>query len=185
MGSDNKMKNINVLILSAGRRVELLQCFQSAARKLNIKSNVVAGDSSDTAPALYFADKIYKLPLIIEPNYISSIISACEQEDISLIVPTIDTDLLLLAKNKKYIEKQTNAKVLISDLKVIEICRDKTNTQVFLEENHFGTPHIYTDEELEKGEIQFPLFIKPRDGSSSINAFKVHNLDELNLYKQL
>lgn len=185
MGGDNKMKNINVLILSAGRRVELLQCFQSAARKLNIKSNVIAGDCSDTAPALYFADKMCKLPRITDRNYINSIINACIQEDISLIVPTIDTDLLLLANNNKYIEEQTNSKVLISDFNVIDICRDKKNTHLFLKENQFGTSHMYSEEELENSKIQFPLFIKPRDGSSSINAYKVYNFDELNLYKRM
>lgn len=125
------MDNINVLILSAGRRVELVQCFQYAARKLNIISNIVACDCSDTAPALYFADKVCKLPKISEPDYITSIIDTCVQEEISLVVPTIDPDLLLLAKNKKDIETLTGAKVLISDTKVIEICRDKINTQLF------------------------------------------------------
>ena len=51
------MTEYNILILSAGRRVELVQSFQKAAKRLNIKSNVVAGDCSETAPAIYFADK--------------------------------------------------------------------------------------------------------------------------------
>lgn len=177
------MNEYNVLILSAGRRVELIQSFQNAARKLNIKSNIVAGDCSDTAPALYFADKTYRLPRITEPDYISSIIDACNQENISLIVPTIDTDLLLLAKNKDNIKDKTNAKVLISDIRVIEICRDKINTQRFLEQNNFGIPKMYTDEELESSDVQYPLFIKPKSGSSSINIFEVHNSNELNIYR--
>ena len=179
------MKEINILILSAGRRVELVQCFQRAAKKLNINSMIVAGDCSDTAPALYFADRTYKLPRIDDPNYIQSIIDACNQENISLVVPTIDTDLLLLAEKKSLIEKKTNAKVLISDTNVISICRDKINTQKFLEENNFGIPKMYKDEELLKNDIQFPLFIKPKSGSSSINTFKVNNLNELNIYKSI
>ncbi|WP_336866198.1 ATP-grasp domain-containing protein [Peribacillus frigoritolerans] len=177
------MNNINILILSAGRRVELIQNFQKAAKKLNVESNIVAGDCSDTAPALYFADGTCKLPRINEPNYISSIIDACNKENIALIVPTIDTDLLLLAENKKNIEKQTNAKVLISDTSVIKICRDKINTQNFLEENSFGVPKMYTNEELTNGDIQFPLFIKPKSGSSSKDIYKVNNSNELKIYK--
>ncbi|MDP1417448.1 ATP-grasp domain-containing protein [Peribacillus simplex] len=177
------MKNINILILSAGRRVELIQNFQKAAKKLNVESNIVAGDCSDTAPALYFADRTCKLPRINEPNYISSIIDACNKENIALIVPTIDTDLLLLAENKTNIEKQTNAKVLISDTSVIKICRDKINTQNFLEENSFGVPKMYTNEELTNGDIQFPLFIKPKSGSSSKDIYKVNNSNELKIYK--
>lgn len=179
------MDEINILILSAGRRVELVQCFQKAAKKLNIKSNIVAGDCSNTAPALYFADRVCELPRINEPNYIESIIEVCNKENISLIVPTIDTDLLILAENKNRIEEQTDAKVLISDISVVKICRDKINTQRFLEENGFGIPKMYTDVELENGNIQFPLFIKPKSGSSSINTFKVNNSNELKTYKSI
>ncbi|SFT25321.1 ATP-grasp domain-containing protein [Paenibacillus sp. BC26] len=179
------MNRINVLMLSAGRRVELVQCFQKAAKKLNVTSNIVAGDCSDTAPALFFADRKYKLPQINEPNYIESIIQACNEEDISLVVPTIDTDLMLLARNKNYIEKETKAVVLISDIKVVENCRDKFNTQRFFEANDIGIAKMYTDEELSNNELRFPLFIKPKSGSSSINAFKVNNADELEIYKSL
>jgi len=179
------MNEINVLILSAGRRVELVQCFQKAARKLNIKSDIVAADCSDTAPALYFADKIVKLPRITEPDYIRAIIEECRKNNIALVVPTIDTDLLLLAENRKKIEENTNAKVLISDLKVIDICRDKIKTQRFLEENNFGIPKLYTDEEIENNRVNYPLFIKPKSGSSSINAYKVNNRIELDLYRSI
>ncbi len=179
------MNEINVLILSAGRRVELVQCFQKAARKLNIKSDIVAADCSDTAPALYFADKIVKLPRITEPDYIRAIIEECRKNNIALVVPTIDTDLLLLAENRKKIEENTNAKVLISDLKVIDICRDKIKTQRFLEENNFGIPKLYTDEEIENNRVNYPLFIKPKSGSSSINAYKVNNRKELDLYRSI
>lgn len=179
------MTEINVLILSAGRRVELVRCFQKAAQKLNIKSSIVAGDCSNTAPALYFADKSIRLPKISEPNYIDAIINICQKENISLIVPTIDTDLLLLAENKSYIESNTNAKLLISDLRVVKICRDKILTQKFLEENGFKVPKMYSNEELETSDIQFPLFIKPKSGSSSINAFKINNYDDLKIYKSV
>lgn len=179
------MTEYNILILSAGRRVELVQCYQNAARKLKIKSNIVAGDCSDTAPALYFADRKFKLPRINEPNYISSIIGACNSENISLVVPTIDTDLLLLSENKKKIEEKTKAKVLISDQRVIEICRDKVKTQKFLRENDFNIPKMYTDAELDNDEVKYPLFIKPKSGSSSVNTFKVNNKNELNIYKNI
>lgn len=179
------MKEINVLILSAGRRVELVKCFQNAVCKLNIKSNIIAGDCSDTAPALYFADSMYKLPRINEANYVSSIINACNKENISLVVPTIDTDLLLLSDSKQYIEANTSAKVLISDIHTIEICRDKSRTQRFLVENGFGVPKMYSNKEIENNENSYPLFIKPKYGSSSINTFKAHNSSELKTFTNI
>ena len=115
------MTEYNILILSAGRRVELVQCFQDAARRLRIKSCVVAADCSNTAPALYFADKHYIVPKISEPNYINSIIKICKNENVALVVPTIDTDLLS-CQRKAEIESVTEAKVLISDYDVVSIC---------------------------------------------------------------
>ncbi|MGR9048659.1 ATP-grasp domain-containing protein [Halobacillus faecis] len=179
------MSEYNILLLSAGRRVELVQRFQSAARDLNIKSKIVTGDCSDTAPAMYFADQMVKLPSIHSEEYITAIINVCIQEDISLVVPTIDSDLLVLSLSKDFIEESTKAKVMVSDHEVVKICRDKMETQRFLAENHFGVPKYYSEEEIIKGDISFPAFIKPRYGSSSVNAFKVCTTNELKLYKDI
>lgn len=180
------MESYNILILSVGRRVELVSCFRGAAKKLNIKSIIVGCDCQETAPALYFSDKIYIMPKISDPLYVDSIIDACNQNDISLIVPTIDTDLLLLSRKREEIENRTTAKLLISDEHVIEVCSNKTKTQTFLEANDFKVAHMYTEEELTRPmELAYPLFIKPQDGSSSINAFKVNSAEELHIYKKL
>jgi ATP-grasp domain. len=54
-----------------------------------------------------------------------------------------------------------------------------------LEENNFGIPKLYTDEEIENNRVNYPLFIKPKSGSSSINAYKVNNRKELDLYRSI
>lgn len=175
------MEKINILILSAGRRVELIQCFKEASKSLKIESTIVAADISDTAPAIYFADKRYQIPRIGEEGYIEAIISICQEEKIKLIVPTIDTELLILSENKEKIEKETSSKVLVSDKRVIEICRNKKNTQKFFEEYGFGVPKEIQENEKD---ISFPVFIKPLDGSSSVNAFKVNNEEELIFFRK-
>ncbi len=180
-----RMKEYNILVLSAGRRVELIQSFQKSADRLDVKSNIVAGDCSETAPAIYFADRKAILPRINEPNYIDEIINTCNKEDISLVVPTIDTDLLLLSQSREKIESASDARVLISSIEVISICRDKIKTQIFLEENGFKVPKMYSKQELSSENLQCPLFIKPKSGSSSINTFKVNNLEELVTYRSL
>jgi carbamoyl-phosphate synthase large subunit len=180
------MNNYNILLLSAGRRVELVQCFRNASKKLNLKSKIVAVDCQETAPALYFADKGEVVPRISDPHYINAIVELCNRDHIALIVPTIDTELLLLSKNKETIESQTHAKLLVSDFRVVEICRDKTRTQSFLEEHNFLVPKMLSEEELSATEaMSFPLFIKPKDGSSSIQAYKVNNASELELYRKV
>jgi len=179
------MGPINVLILSAGRRVELVNCFRSAAKELGIEGNVLAVDCSRTAPALYFADRGIMLPRIKSGDYVEAIIDICKKEHVTLVVPTIDTELLLLAEQKEQIEKQTGARLLISDIEIIKICRNKLVTQKFMEENGFLMPRLLQGEELLSDDLPFPLFMKPIDGSSSIDAFKVKNREELDTYSKL
>ena len=89
--------------------------------------------------------------------------------------------MLLLSKNKDKIEK-TGAKVLISDKKVIDICRNKVNTSIFFEKNNFLSPKVIDRKNINEKKYKFPLFIKPYDGSSSVNAFKVNNEYELKFF---
>lgn len=175
---------INILILSAGRRVELIKCFKEAAKIKGIKSNIVTADISKTAPAIYFGDKNYIIPRIGEQGYLESIIDICNKEKVKLIVPTIDTELIIMSENKGLIEEKTQAKVLISDKRVINICRNKKNTNKFFQDNGFGVPKEITSEDIEMENYEFPLFIKPLDGSSSINAFKINNKNELMFFRE-
>ena len=176
------MNSINILILSAGRRVELVKCFKEAAKLANIDSKIITADISNTAPATYFGDKNYIIPRIGQEGYIQSVIDICKKENIKLVVPTIDTELLIMAENKETIEKESEAKVLISSKTVIEICRNKINTNRFFKENGFGVPREITLEDIKSKNYKFPLFIKPFNGSSSISTFKVNNEKELNFF---
>ncbi len=179
-------REINILILSAGRRVELVRCFDAARNRLEVNGSIYAMDASELAPALYFADDRIIAPLISDNDgYIKCIIDTCNKYDIHLIVPTIDTELILLSERKEEIESSTNAKVLISSKEVIRICRDKKNTQKFLEDNGFAVPRMITDRDIEKGDIAWPVFIKPLDGSSSVNAFKAEDIEELDTFKRI
>lgn len=175
---------MNILILSVGRRVELVKLFKDTAKKMNIKSNIIGADLSNTAPAIYFCDNFYLIPRIGTDNYIESIIEICKKENIKLIVPTIDTELEIMSKNKNIIESQTGAKVLISDESVINVCRNKINTQAFFDENNLGAPKIVNEECIKNKNYKFPLIIKPLDGSSSINVFKLYSEKELNFFKE-
>lgn len=180
------LKEVNVMVLSAGRRVELIKCFQNAAKKLSIKSNVIAADASDLSPALYFSDRKVLLPPVSEIKYyIDQLIKTILNEKVSLVVPTIDTELLVLAQYKEKIEAETNSIVLVSDIETIRLCRDKIAMQKFLEGHSIQTPKMVSEDEISNGLMTFPLFIKPVSGSSSINSFKVRSIEELHVFQKI
>lgn len=177
------MRNKNIFILSVGRRVELVKLFNRAKKKLSINGKIIGGDMDLNAPAMHFVDKAIQLPKITDKNYIDEIIKISKQEKIDLIIPTIDTELLILAQNRDRIEKETNVKINLSDLEFIEICRDKYKTQEFFEKNGFGVPKLITKQMIAENNYTFPLFIKPLNGSSSINTFKINTQKELEFFK--
>lgn len=177
------MKEINVLFSSAGRRVELVKAFRSAMEELKVKGNLVGADIDRLAPALEFTDKEYLVPRVLEEGFIDAIIDICNKENISLIIPTIDTELKIYSQNKELIESKTSAKVMVSDKEAIDIVRNKIKTYKFLKENGIGVPRLIEDKDIEAKNYEFPLFIKPLDGSSSIDAFKIKNDKELFFFK--
>ena len=105
----------------------------------------------------------------------------CEADHIDLLIPTIDTDLLVLSQNAAKFDEIVT-KVLISKPEKIAICRDKNYTADFFESCDLKAPRTVNDYQLYHG--PYPCFIKPKDGSSSINAFKVENVSELKVYSE-
>lgn len=170
---------MKILFTSVGRRVELVQAFKNAAAELNINLTIYGADFSDFAPALFFCDKRIRICKIRDEKYIPSLIDICRDEKIDALIPTIDTDLLVLSQNKSKFE-EIGTKVLISAEDKIKVCRDKRDTAKFFQSIGLKSPLPVDD--YKKYNLGFPAFIKPKDGSSSINAYKVNDASELKTY---
>ena len=173
------MKELHILVTGVGRRVELLQAFRQAALKLNINLKLYGADMAGTAPALAYCDYTRKICAMRDPQYIQQLVDICVSDKIDLLMPTIDTDLLVLSQNVEAFEK-VGTRVLISKPDKILICRDKNNTGDFFISCGLKAPRTYNDYKEYSG--SYPCFIKPKDGSSSINAFKVEDEEELAVY---
>lgn len=179
---------MKILFTSVGRRVELMQAFRTAAEKLNIPLTIIGADITEDAPALFFCDESRIVCKIREKEYIPQLLSICKKEKVDCLIPTIDTDLLLLAENKGNFEA-IGTKVLISAVDKVKLCRDKNYTADYFVSLGLKSPlPVNSVEKYEKalrlGTVSFPAFIKPKDGSSSINAYKVENLEDLKLYAE-
>ena len=107
------------------------------------------------------SDGFFSLPRVTDPMYINALFELCIEYSVGLVVPTIDTELLVLAANK---QKFADAGIVlaVSDLEMVVRCRDKRNTNQLFEE--FG---IQFPKPIDKNNPVFPVFIKPYDGSLS------------------
>ena len=172
---------MKLLFTSVGRRVELLQTFQDASRSLGLDLTICGADISETAPALCFCDKKFIVPRINDPEYIPTLIEICRHENVAALIPTIDTDLMILAESKELFA-QIGTIVVVSDPDKIGVCRDKNLTAEYFISQGLKTPLTFCD--VDAYNQEFPAFIKPKDGSSSINAFKAENEKELRMYTE-
>jgi len=168
------------MFCSVGRRGELMKIFR---KEFEDKGTVVAVDNSNVAPALYIAEKQYIVPKINDKRYIPIILEICNKEKISAITTLIDPEISILAKNKqKFLNN--NVMFLGSSYEVSELCFDKYKTYQFLKENGFN--YVKTYDSIEKfklaynsEEIEFPVFIKPINGSGSVGIKKINTFNEL------
>jgi carbamoyl-phosphate synthase large subunit len=175
--------SFNILFTSIGRRVSLVQRFREVLRELDLEGNLVGADMLLSAPAMHAVDKKYPVCKATNKNYIPQLLDICEREDINLLIPLIDTELLVLAENKEEF-KGVGTTVLISDPNVIRITMDKYNTHRFLTEHGFDSPQVIDlNEAFYSNDIEYPLLMKPARGSASIGITKIRSKRDLGFFK--
>lgn len=172
---------MNILICSVGRRVKLVEFFKEEL--VNENGMVIAVDCDPTAPALYHADKYEIVPRINHPEYIHHLKDVCRKYKVDGMISLIDPELLILASFKEELEIE-GVKVIVSRKEVVDICYDKYETFRFLRDNEipFVPTFVSMDQvfqELNEGKINFPLIVKPKNGSASIGIRKIDSMAEL------
>ena len=177
---------MNILFTCAGRRTYLLKYFNENMAE---GDKVVATDMQLSAPALQAADVKLQVPAVYDPEYVKITLRICEEQKIDALISLNDLELPILAENKAKFEA-LGVKVIVSDPQVIDIAFDKYKTALWVESLGLVAPKSYVrladvKEALAKGEIEFPLFMKPRWGSGSIGLESIADMEELDIYYNL
>lgn len=168
---------MKILITSAGRRVSLVRAFLNELKKIEPEGKVYASDlNPGLSAACQVADGFFKMPRLDAPNYIDALMKLCKAHNINLIVPTIDTELLELAKNRVRFKEQ-GISIVISSVEFVSVCRDKRQTHQFFEEHQVNVAKEYT-----KDNYTLPVFIKPIDGSRSLDTYLIRSKEDLTEY---
>lgn len=171
-----------ILFCSAGRRTKLIENFKKTIKG---EYNIIATDNSNIAPALYAADRQYIVPKIDSQNYIDAILDICIKENVKAVFTLIDPEIELLAKNEEKF-KEKGITLFVPDYKTACLCFDKYEMYKFLSNNAIRTVQTYrTYEEFLEGysnkKIDFPVFVKPVNGSGSVGARKIDNIEDLQI----
>lgn len=165
---------MNVLLTSSGRRTTLLKAFKEALSLY--KGSVFAGDMDGLAPTLFLADKAFRLTPVQDEGYLDLLLEMVTKEEIQLLIPTIDTELQVLSKNKDLFLKR-GCTPLISSPRTIEITFDKWETVNYFASQGIEVPASWIPGDLNIFELPEDLFIKPRQGSASQHTYTVNKSD--------
>lgn len=174
---------MNILLTSAGRRSYIVDYF----KKADGVDNVFASNSTYTI-ALKRADGFFVSPLIYDSNYIPSILEFCKENHVNVVLSLFDIDLLVLSQHAEEFHKN-GIELILAPESFIKICNDKYATYQFITSLGLKSPRTFLSvpevkEAIAKGEVSFPIIVKPRWGMASMGIYKVGNDEELDFFSR-
>lgn len=169
----------NLMFCSVGRRGRLLRDVKETIGKTGI---IVGTDNQSTAPALQMCDRQYVVPRITEPGYVDLLLDICRQNGVKAITTLIDPEIEILAANSDRF-REIGVIPLCPAQQSAVYCFDKYELFKYCREKDIRTPLTFHNWDeftaaLDRGEISFPVFMKPVNGSGSVGAHKVSTLQQ-------
>jgi len=170
-------KPTNILITSVGTRVSLVRIFKTELQLLFPDSKVYTVDvNPEFSPGCRVSDGYFKVPSVSDEEYIPKLLKIAIENKVRLIIPTIDTCLLTLSENIEKFKKH-HIFILVSDSSLIRMFNNKKLTNDFFESKNIAVARLFS-----KTNYELPIYIKPIDGSGSLDNFIVRLHDELHHY---
>jgi carbamoyl-phosphate synthase large subunit len=174
-------ETVNVLLTCVGRRVSLLRGFRQALADLGLRGKVIGADYSALAAGYHLADEGVLVPPVEEATYVDALLEVCRSRQVHMLVPLIDWELAVLAGAAERF-RAAGVRLVLSAAPVVAICRDKRQTHDFMKGHGFDTPTILPY--AHALEAEFPLFMKPRFGSSAKDVHYVADRAALEFYNR-
>jgi carbamoyl-phosphate synthase large subunit len=172
---------VKFLLTSVGRRVELMRHFLESEAYREGTLDIVGTEVDPSAPAaLELGDRVRIVPRFTDPGFVSAIEALCQAEGITAILPLFDpdVDVLAAAAASQGWQGAPFASVRSEHANVVS---DKWLTFNWLAERGIPTPDTWLPEGV-PSDADFPLFVKPRNGSASVDTYKVRDSRELEFF---
>jgi len=160
---NNRIKNQatvtkNILVTGIGGNVA-----QGILRNISNSDydvNLVGCSVEDITPSAYLCSKTYTVPYAVDPGYLETIKSICANENICLIIPSTDYEVLELSKNRNQLPL-----VAVNCFETASIFFDKYKTYLHFSKHDIPFAKAILPSEYKK---EFSNCIaKPRSGRGS------------------
>jgi len=125
------------------------------------------------------ADAAFAVPRCTEQSFVPALLEICQREKVQLLVPTIDTELSVLALNRERFS-EIGTRVVVSLPAVVSLAREKAETARFLVEAGVNVPQTLSMDGYRRDPKQFsgPVIAKPVGGSSSVGIVRGKGVDD-------
>lgn len=143
--------------------------------------NIFTCNSSDNSLFLFNnPQNSFIVPFAKAGNYCEVIIDICQKNNIKIVLPGSEPELITFVNNREKFETQ-NITILANTIDIINTFDSKWETFVKLSELHIKTPDSCLSLN-DRGFFErnaYPLIVKPIIGNASKNVFIVNSYNEL------
>ncbi|MBX3739271.1 MAG: ATP-grasp domain-containing protein [Candidatus Didemnitutus sp.] len=132
------------------------------------------------SPACQEADAAFTVPRCISPDYIDRLLAICAEERVSLLVPTIDPELAVLARSTERFAA-VGTRVVVSSPDVVALANDKESTARVLKSAGVPVPETmpFDSWRARPESLGWPVLLKPIAGSASVGIRRLQHAGEL------
>lgn len=173
------MKAINVLILSAGRQVMLVEAFRDAQKSRDSTGYVIAADANRLSASLEVADIGLIAPKTTENIFSRWLLGIVEQYSPLLLLTLYERDLYVLEPMRELL-LTAGCQLIGMPVSTLQSCLDKRETAQVCKKLGLQAPPCWTLED--KANIRsdaFPLIAKEIYGRGSRGQSIINSLEEL------
>jgi carbamoyl-phosphate synthase large subunit len=138
---------MNILLVNPGRRNYIIEYFLNLKKKFNL--NIFIIDQDKNIPSFSLKKtKNYVCPAASKKNQFKKFLRKfVKDKKIKIIFPVSHWELPLLSE-EKYFYQRKKIKVIVSDKKTINVCRNKINTKKILKKNKILFPTVINFKEI-------------------------------------
>lgn len=140
---------------------------------------VLGADSVEDCVGRFFVEKQFKLPVVSDNDFISSLMNILNREKVDIYLPTNSNETRIIAYYAEEIKKRTSTKFLISPLQTYDSLDNKADANENLLEIGIPVPKC-----VEEFECEYPIIMKKDIGSGSNGTIIIDNKEIHRAYKE-
>ncbi len=140
----------------------------------DFRGKVLSTDSNNLSAGFYLSDFYEVIPEAEADDYLEVLLNIIDKYSVEVLMPSSGYDIFPFSEYKSKLKKH-GVFPIVSDRKILEICRDKISTF-----NHLNKEFNLPFTTLKPEEIDsFPIIAKPRYGKGSRDVIQVNDAKEL------